>query len=163
HQRPEPAQARAHQSEDHGQMKIPRLVLPLACLFATAAAAQQRSIFDPDDFVDPGQHAGPVFTSRLVLGAARNLIDDYRPTGGDADTHFTIGGHDVSGSLFYARTSRSGTVDDRNQQELAYTARPPGWAVARILVRPTLTVAAVSSRGATGLNVVNPALELFWH
>jgi hypothetical protein len=265
-------------------MKIPRLVLPLACLFATAAAAQQRSIFDPDDLVDPGQHAGQVFTSRLALGIARDLIDDYRPTGGDAkflhltnsvywrnwqfdykrseirpenepppvfrcgsckppvyfptppppdavpappplssrntlqagwyhqtggsagppvtlryrltltrqdihttirsaatdqiiehrsgheqsigldaDMHFIIDGHDVSGSLFYARTSRSGTVDDRSQQELAYTARPPGWAVARILVRPTLTVAGVSSRGATGLNVVNPALELFWH
>jgi hypothetical protein len=49
-----------------------------------AASAQQRPIFDPDDFVDPRQHEGVVFASRLVLGGASNLIDDYRPVHHDA-------------------------------------------------------------------------------
>src|SRR5688572_5129641 len=54
--------------------------LPLAALLLTAsAAAQPRPIFDPDDFVDPRQREGPVFVSRLAIGVAWNLIDDYRP------------------------------------------------------------------------------------
>src|SRR5438874_11461328 len=48
-------------------------------LLPTLAAAQQRPIFDPDDFVDPRQHDGAVFASRLVAGGALNYIDDYRP------------------------------------------------------------------------------------
>jgi hypothetical protein len=51
----------------------------LILLFGTNLIAQQRPIFDPDDFVDPRQHAGPVFISRLILGAALNPSDDYRP------------------------------------------------------------------------------------
>lgn len=53
-------------------------------LVATAAAAQQRSIFDADDFVDPSAHAGVVFASRLIAGASRGLVDDYRPLHQDA-------------------------------------------------------------------------------
>jgi hypothetical protein len=49
------------------------LLLPLA------AAAQQRPIFDPDDFLDPNRNTGPVFISRLVTGVAWNYVDDYRP------------------------------------------------------------------------------------
>jgi hypothetical protein len=44
-----------------------------------------------------------------------------------------------------------------------YTARPPGWALGRILARTTLTVGGVTRRGGTALNVVNPAFEAFWH
>ena len=263
-----------------------RLCPPLcvaALLVAATATAQQRSIFDPDDFVNPHQHQGTVFISRLVLGGAMSFIDDYRPlhqdagfihiannvywkrvqfaykhsevranappdvfrcgcdppiyfstpppddatpaatrpgskdtvqfgwyhdAGGepgeprimlryrvtlsqqhletvirsgttrqiverrsghdqsiglDADTHFRLGGHDVWGSLVYARTVRSGTVDDRRQQELTYTSRFPAWTVGPVLVRALFTVGGVTGRGASGLNVVNPALEAFWH
>src|SRR4051812_32843436 len=51
----------------------------LIVLVAAKGAAQMIPIFDPDDFVDPGQHVGPVFASRLVGGAAHDFIDDYRP------------------------------------------------------------------------------------
>jgi len=260
--------------------------LPYACivLVAAAAAAQQRPIFEPDDFVDPRQHDAPIFISRLVAGAVRDFVDDYRPLGKDAgvlyltnslfwshwqfdykhsevrgenkspdpvrcgcdpplyfptppppgatppaprpgsrdtvdvgfyrrkqigaadppialrtrltfsqenlttnirsfttgeiverrsghdrsigvdaDTHFVVGGHNVWGSLLYARTSTSGTLADRTQQEFAYVARPPGYSVGRVLARATLTVGGVTNRGGTALNVVNPALEAFWH
>ena len=32
-----------------------------------------------------------------------------------------------------------------------------------MLTRATLTAGGVSNRGGTALNVVNPALEAFWH
>jgi len=84
--------------------------------------------------------------------------------GVDADTHFVIRGHDIWGSLLYARTSTSGTLaDPRTQQEFAYVARPPGTSVGRVLARATLTVGGVTNRGGTALNVVNPAFEAFWH
>jgi len=253
----------------------------ILCICATAAA-QQRPIFDPDDFVNPHQHSGPVFITRLVVGGASGFIDDFRPfhqntgflqignslywghvqidykhseelakdtpvsaclcngkpvyfptppspdsvpaapppgrketvqfawyhaaTGGpeqprvmlryrltlswqpidtdvtsiatgetshlsgrersiglDADTYFRIGGYDVRGSLIYARSVRNGTTDDRSQNELAYMSRFPGRALGPILVRATLTLAGVTGRGASGLNVVNPAFEAFWH
>jgi len=53
----------------------------IACslLVAAAAAAQQRPIFDVDDFVDPRQHDVPLFSSRLILGVANNYVDDDRP------------------------------------------------------------------------------------
>ena len=263
---------------------IKAFAILLGLLLAASADAQQRPVFDADDFVDPRQHREPVFIPRLTVGAAKNLIDDYRATGQDAgfvflansvywknwqfdykhaevrgkndssavtrcdckpplyfptppppdttpdpprpgsrdtlqigfyrragggagelpvllryrlsfsrqhigtvirsaetdavvdrrsgheqsagvdaDTHFRWRGRDVWGSLLYARTSRSGTVDDRRQQELAYTARPPGWLVGPLLTRATLTVGGVSNRGGTALNVINPALEAFWH
>jgi hypothetical protein len=83
--------------------------------------------------------------------------------GVDADTHFQFRGHALWGSVAYARTSSSGTIDDRTQQELTYTWRPPGWAAGLVLMRTTLTVGGVSNRGGTALNVVNPAFEAFWH
>lgn len=260
------------------------LLAPFALLVAAAAAAQQRPIFDPDDFVDPRQHDGPVFISRLVGGAMLNFVDDYRPldknagvvqltntffrknwqfaykhsevrgeskspdpvrcgcnpplyfptppppdatpaaprpgsrdtlqigfyrrkpagaaappialrtsltfsreklatdirsfttgdiverrsghdqsVGVDADTHFTIRGYNVWGLLSYARTSTSGTIADRTQQELTYTARPPGTSMGPVLALATLTVGCVTNRGGTVLNIVNPAFEAFWH
>src|SRR4029077_16848936 len=63
----------------------------------------------------------------------------------------------------YARTVRSGTPDNRSQNELAYTHRFPVLPVKSVLFRATLTVGSVSGRGATGLNVVNPYFEAFWH
>jgi hypothetical protein len=61
---------------------LPFIVLTL--VIGTSASAQQRPIFDPDDFVDPRQHEGVVFAFRLVLGGASNLDDDYRPVHHDA-------------------------------------------------------------------------------
>ncbi|HEV7485929.1 MAG TPA: hypothetical protein VGQ65_09620 [Thermoanaerobaculia bacterium] len=251
-------------------------------LVASAAAAQQRPIFDPDDAVDPRSRDGALFISNLIAGGASGFVDDYRflhqnasfltlansfyagpiqidykhsevfakdrpvsacfcsgkpiyfPTppspdaipaapppgrketmqfawyhtaggglaeppvmlryriswswqpietdvtaiatgeksrvsgrerslGVDADTYVHIGSHDVWGSLLYARTVRTGTTDNRSQNEIAYLSRFPGRAVGPLLVRATLTVGAVTGRGASGLNIINPAFEAFWH
>lgn len=56
----------------------------LVALLAATAVAQQRPVFDPEDFVDPKLHERPVLISRLVAGAARNLLDGYRPLRDDA-------------------------------------------------------------------------------
>jgi hypothetical protein len=57
-----------------------RTLLALATLLlAATAAAQQRPIFDVDDFVDPRQHDGVVLATRLVVGGVNGYIDDYRP------------------------------------------------------------------------------------
>lgn len=80
----------------------------------------------------------------------------------DADTHFVIAGRHLWGSLYFARTSRSGTPDDRTQNELAYVSRFPGWSVGPVLFRGKLTLAGITGRGATGLTVINPYLEAYW-
>jgi hypothetical protein len=275
------------------------LLFALSALVAAAAMAQQRPIFDPDDFVDPRELAGKLFVSSLVIGGASNPTDDYRPLhqnvgfvhltnsfswsrfqfaykhsevrgkdngpaelrrchcippmyfptpplpdstpaaplpgatetlqfafylpggfgslppmlryrlsvsrqqvhavivdpptslaqkhprsielgnanplppdrlsgheqsiGIEAETYLPIGRHRIFGSLFVARTSRSGTADDRAQTEIAYANRFPAVVWRKILMRPTLTVGAISGRGASGLNLVNPAFEAFWH
>lgn len=266
-------------------MRYALLYSAVLLLLATAAMAQERPIFDPDDFVDPRERLATLFISRLVAGGAANFIDDYRPLhhdagfllvanslyvsrfqldykhsevrgggsppvlvcgctppiyfptapgrdstpaappagskdtlqfafygpgpvagpptdppvmlryrlswsrqpidtvvesfatgqtvsrlhgreqsiGLDADTYFRIGGHDVFGSLLYARTVRSGTTDNRSQNELAYMVRFPGVAFHDILLRATLAVGGVSNRGGTTLNLVSPAFEAFWH
>ena len=259
-------------------------VLATLSLFAATASGQMRSLFDPDDFVDPRQHEEAVFAARLVAGGARDVTDDYRPlhqnagflhlansfywkkfqfdykhtevladrgpqivttcgcspsiyfptpptrdstpsaplpepketlqfgwyyeaSGGqpdlpvmlrlrasfswqpvntvvhsgtndeitarlsgreksfglETDTYFRIGSHNVFGSLVYARNVRSGTTDDRSQQEIAYTARFPGTSYKSILMRATMTVGAISNRGAAGFNLFNPAFEAMWH
>ena len=66
-------------------------------LFGTAASAQQRPIFDIDDFVDPREHDGVLFVSRLVAGGVWNAIDDYRPL--HQDTAFV----QVANSLYVSR------------------------------------------------------------
>jgi hypothetical protein len=262
------------------------ILWPALFLFTSAALAQQRPIFDPDDEFDPRDHAENVFISRMIAGVVLDDVDDYRPLGQDAgfvelantlyagswqigfkrsvtagehgaprlfrcgctppvifptappanatpaapppgsrdtlqfgwyraqggafgtppimlrtqltvtrrdidttirsasseevidrhmgheqsigldtDTHFIVRGHDMWGSLSWARTRRYGTEDedDRTQQEFAYTARPPGWEVGRVLMRTTFTVGGVTNRGGTALNVVHPALEAFVH
>lgn len=256
-------------------------IVVVALAFPLLAAAQPHPIFEVDDFVDPGQHDGPVFASRLVAGGARNYIDGYRPrhhsagfvqlansfywskyqidykhseirsgptpslqmcpcnppvffptppssestptappSGGrdtlqfggyvpvprsgqapvilrvrltvaqqhistvatflntstvatrlsgrgrsfgvETDTYIPIG-RGIFGTLQYARTERTGTADDRKQQEIVYTNRFPGRAIRSVIVRSTLAVGAVTGRGGTGINVLNPAFEAFWH
>jgi hypothetical protein len=250
----------------------------LLLFFASTVLAQQRPIYDADDFVDPRTRGAAMFFSHLVVGAAANLADDYRPLLGngplyqwansvywsnfqvdfkharaytgapppvqlcacqpvqyfptppapnatpaapppgskeslqfaryvtlpseimlryrltwtrqnidttvrfpgvdtvadrlhgheqtyglDADTHFRVGRHDVWGSIVFARNSRSGTTDNRAQNELAYTSRFPAIDVGTVSLMPRFTVGGVSGRGATGLNVVNPQLDVSYY
>ncbi|MEA2572686.1 MAG: hypothetical protein QOI24_4687 [Acidobacteriota bacterium] len=88
------------------------------------------------------------------------LSGDEQTFGLDADLSF---GHHLFGSLIVARTIRDGTTDDDAQTTIAYVARIPVVSLRRILLRPTITVAAVSGRGHAGLNVINPAIEAYWH
>src|SRR5438067_2471494 len=83
--------------------------------------------------------------------------------GVDADTYFRVGRHNLWGEVFYARTTQTGAIDNRSQSELAYMSRFPAWVVGPLILRGMLTVGAVSNRGGTGVNVVNPAFEAFWH
>jgi hypothetical protein len=81
----------------------------------------------------------------------------------DADTHFSILGHDVWGTLYFAHASSSGMpAGDRAQNEIAYIYRPPGFAAGPLLVRGKFTVGGITGRGAGGFNLVNPYLETIW-
>jgi hypothetical protein len=258
----------------------------IALLASVAATAQRQPLFDPDDFVDPREHVTPVLASRLVIGAAANLTDHYRPlrqdagfvhlansfywkrwqfdykhsevrgsetngpiavkvcgcvppvyfptgpphdatpdapppgrtetlqvgfyrmAGGapaeppitlrtrlwgsrrpvgtvvtnpntnevverrsgheqsfglDTDTHIRFGQHDIWGSILFTRTSASGTIDNRSQNELAYTNRFPAIPVRQVMLRTMLTVGGISGRGGTALNLVSPYFEAFFH
>ena len=261
-------------------MNVRAMTFAVMFLAAAAAQGQIRPIFDPDDFLDPGERTSPIFITRLVAGVVRSPIDDFRPvhqdirvlhlangfywskfeidykhseqrgentnapahvqvcpcrppvyfptpppdgatpdpplpsrkdamqfawyhtsqsfmlryrvsfsrqdvdtvatfTGTDhvasrlhgreqsagleADTYFRIGSHDLFGSLLVAHTERKGTADDRSQNELTYVNRFPGRTFGKVLLHATLTVGGVTGRGASGINVVNPAFEAFWH
>jgi hypothetical protein len=258
----------------------------LALLFiAAAAAAQQRPLYDPSDFVNPRLHRRPGILSRLIVGGVLNFVDDYRPAGQDfgvvhlansfywsdfqvaykhtelrggngtiavrqcgcpdtriffptpppadatpdapppgskdtvqfswyhvatnsrpdtpimlryratimrqsidtvimaaqtdevrsrlsgreqsfgidADTYLSVAGHDLFGSVVFARTKQSGTIDPRAQNELTYTNRFRTVALRRVLMLPAVTIGGVSNRGGTAVNVVNPRFEFFWH
>jgi hypothetical protein len=63
---------------------VSRFLCGVLLLFAVSAAAQQREVYQSDDFVDPRHHTMPVFVSRLTLAATRGLIDDYQVLGGNA-------------------------------------------------------------------------------
>ena len=256
-----------------------RTLLFSTIAFAIAARAWgQPVVYDPDDFVDPGMHAGRLFIVRLVGGAARGLSDHDRPLGQDAafaqfassfyistwqvtykhsvvavangpagvarcgcspplyfptppssdatpaapppgsidtvqfafylpapgttplryrfsmtrqgfdtDIHSLAGdvverragrdlsleaegdiavpihGHAWIGTLYYSHTVRDGPTDRRSQEELTYTSRLPGWLIGPILARPIITLGRVTGRGSSGLNILNPALDTFWH
>lgn len=264
-------------------MRIRTQCALLLLLLASAADAQTRPVFDPDDFVDPRQHDFALFSVRLVAGGAWNFVDDYRPLdenvgfvhvvgsyyfrrvqfdykrseifgddprpvsacacdppvffptpppadatpdpppagskdslhaawylsksagdgripvmlryrahwsrqtieteiaipgtneivsrrtgreqsfGLEGDTYFRVRGHDLFGSIQFARASRRGTVDDRSQNEVVYTHRFPGTAYRKFLFRSTLSVGAISDRGGTPINLVNPCFEAFFH
>jgi hypothetical protein len=104
-----------------------------------------------------------VITSIATGEQVARLSGREQTFGLDADTHLRIRGHDIFGSLQIARTKRSGTVDDRSQNELTYTSRFPAWRVRRVLLRPTLTAGRVSGRGGPAFNLVSPQFEAFWH
>jgi hypothetical protein len=101
-----------------------------------------------------------IVTSATNGNTVAKLSGDEQTFGLDADLSF---GHRLFGSLIVAHTIRKDTTDDRAQTAIAYVARIPVVSLRRILLRPTLTVAAVSGRGRSGLNVINPAIEAYWH
>jgi len=260
-------------------MRVRASILAVVILAGTAAIAQVRPIFDPDDFLDARARSTPLFISRLVLGFARGSVDDYRPLhqdtrflhlsnsfywsnfqvnykhsevrgesvngpeqarvcpcdppvyfptttaplpgtknalqfafyrtqrgapaeppvmlryqvsilrqdietvatylqtdhvaarlhgheqsiGVEADTYFRFKEHDIFGTLFVARTTRSGTALDGSHSELGYTGRLPGKTFGRVLTSATLTVGRITGRGSHGLNLINPAFEALWH
>ncbi|HEV7921842.1 MAG TPA: hypothetical protein VGR02_13720 [Thermoanaerobaculia bacterium] len=78
----------------------------------------------------------------------------------DGDVNF----RGLVGTLYLARTARSGTTDNRTQNELVYTNRFPVLPLPKgVLLRTALTFGAITDRGASGINVVNPLVEAFWH
>lgn len=85
----------------------------------------------------------------------------------DTDTWFRIAGRDVFGSLAFSATKTTGLPGDlpgdRDVRALTYTNRFPAFSYdrARILIRPTLTVGAISTRGGSAVSLVNPAVEIF--
>lgn len=81
----------------------------------------------------------------------------------DADTHLSLFGRTVWGTLYVARAWSSGMpAGNRAQNEIAWIYRPPGFAAGPLVMRGKLTVGGISGRGATGLNLVNPYLETIW-
>jgi hypothetical protein len=94
---------------------------------------------------------------------ATRLHGQEQTVGLDTDTYLRLGGREIFGALHYARTVRSGTADDRKQQEIAYTNRFPSFAVRSVIVGGMLTIGTVTGRGGTGFNLVNPMAEASWH
>ena len=62
-----------------------------------------------------------------------------------------------------SQTKTTGTNADRDERAITYTNRFPAFSFdrAKIVVRPTLAVGGISNRGGSGVNLVNPAIELF--
>jgi hypothetical protein len=54
------------------------------CAFLAASAAAQRPVYEPDDFIDPALHSGPVFFPRIVAAGVWNPTDHYRPIDGNS-------------------------------------------------------------------------------
>jgi hypothetical protein len=128
----------------------------------------------------PGRTTEPRVMLRVRLTGSRQSIDTVvrsfvthevaerrsgreQSFGVNADTYFRLGRHNVWGEVFYARTTQSGTMADRSQSEIAYMSRFPAVVAGPLLLRAMFTLGTVTNRGATGLNVVNPAFEAFWH
>jgi hypothetical protein len=99
-------------------------------------------------------------TTREVIA---HLSGHEQSFGIEGDTYFAIRGREIFGSFAYDRTARSGPPDGRSQHEITYTNRFPQIVTKWILIHPTLTIGAVSDRGGTVVNVVNPQFEAVWH
>lgn len=108
------------------------------------------------------QNIDTVATFLNTSVVATRLSGRERSVGFESDTYIPLG-RGIFGTLQYARTERTGTPDNRKQQEVAYTNRFPGTAFGSVIVRGLLTVGAVTDRGGTGINLVNPAFEAFYH
>ena len=80
----------------------------------------------------------------------------------DADTHFSMAGINVWGTLNVARSIVSGTTNDHTQNVFSYVSRFPGFNIESVLFRPELAIGRVTNRGASGLNLFNPSLEAYY-
>jgi len=106
--------------------RLYKSLLILIFIGAGTATAQQRPIFDPDDFVDPRQHSGPVFISRLIVGGALKPSDDYRPL--RQNTAFVV----VTNSFFWKRmqfdykhSEEFGSISNDPEPVTACGCKPP--------------------------------------
>lgn len=128
----------------------------------------------------PADPAEPPLTLRTRISYSLQRIDTaatYLDTGHPAfhlhgheqsigvehDLFFRIDRHDVHGTLLVSRTIRSGTADDRSQNEITYVSHFQPYALGPVLLRGTLAIGGVTGRGANGVNVINPAFEAFVH
>ncbi len=128
-------------------------------LFGNAAAAQQRPIFDVDDFVDPREHDGVLFISRLIAGGAWGFIDDYRPL--HQDTAFVHVANSVYVSRLQLDYKRS---EVRNQRDLTW--RSPETAVTLCHCDPPIVFPTAPPSGATPappLPGSKDTLQLAWY
>jgi len=82
---------------------------------AFSAGAQQRPMFEPDDSVDPRHHDLPIFISRVVIGAMRSGMDDYRPL--RQDVGFLV----VTNSIYWSRFE----IDYKHAEVRGETANAP--------------------------------------
>jgi|ERR1051326_2550874 hypothetical protein len=94
---------------------------------------------------------------------AAHLHGREQSFGLNADTYVHIFGREFFGVVQYARISRNGTANDREQQELVYTSRFPAMTSGRWVFRATLSVGGISDRGGTAINLFNPTFEAFLH
>ncbi len=106
---------------------------------------------------------GNAVASAAVGKVVARLSGHEQSFGVDSDLYAHIRGRDLFGSLRVARTTRSGTADDREQTEVTYSHRLPGFSYKRVLFRSIVTVGYVSDRAGTAINVVNPYFEAFLH
>jgi hypothetical protein len=110
----------------------------------------------------------PIETDTVIVSSDTNNLTQRisgreRTFALDTDTWFRIAGRDVFGSLAVSQTKTTGTLADRKERALMYTNRFPSLSLnrARIVIRPTFTVGAISNRGGSAVNLVNPAIEIF--
>jgi len=110
------------------------------------------------------QEIETVIVSPIAETEDQRLHGREQSFGLDADTWLPIFGYDIFGSLQFARTTRTGTADNRSQSEFTYTNRFPARAFARprVIVRTMLTVGGITDRGGTAINLVNPYFEAFY-
>lgn len=81
----------------------------------------------------------------------------------EGDTYVRIRDRELFGTIQLSRSIRSGPTDHRSQSELTYSHRFPAASLKNVLFRTVVTVGSVTNRGGTGINIVNPYIEVFLH
>jgi hypothetical protein len=133
-------------------MRTAVLAVLLSLLVVAAANAQQLDIFDPDDFVDPWDLPGPVFISRLVAGASRGYLDQYRPVGQD------VGFVHIANSLYW-----SGFQFDYKRTQLRGENPPPEESCRGLSVQASACMSARIELGAAPVPGSKDLAQLSWY
>ena len=97
----------------------------LFVMVAVSVTAQQRPLFDADDFVDPRQRHHPILVFRVITGGAWSLIDDYRPLDQNVAFAQFAGGVYWSHFQFDYKRSEVRGEDDRNTVQMCGQCSPP--------------------------------------